>query len=131
LYVTDPAWVVPLPALHEHRLPSGGPVSVSNEEQFQETLKAVVAGRPLDVTSVPTITELRWGTNPFKKTTDPVIEVLIGGNPVGYLTPSMSARFGPLLANASGQTVTCEASVFAGHKGGDDIIEVRLHAQHP
>jgi hypothetical protein len=45
----------------------------------------------------------------------------------------MSDRLGALVEReaAAGRFVTCEASLLETLKGGEDIIEVRLHAEEP
>jgi hypothetical protein len=133
LYVSDRG-PLPRPEFNEHRLPYGGAVSVSSEEHYQEPLIAATAGRDLAARSVSALARLEWvdGNPHVKRDTGRVLAVRIGPDIVGYLTAGMSQRFAGVVdeANASGKFVSCAAFLFEGHKGGRDIVEVRLHAAH-
>ena len=135
LRFSDRAWQVAPVGPDEVRLPSGGPVSVSHEEEYQDTLIDALAGSDLSFASMPTLAELVPAPRDphLKKDSGKVLEVRVKESTVGFLTEAMSDRYLPTVeaALAAGKRVTAEASLFAGTKKGNDIIEVRLHAATP
>lgn len=132
LRFSDRTWQFAPVEADEVRLPTGGAVSVSNEQEYQDALIDAVGERDLSIGSFPSLAELvpADGNPHLKKDSGRVVEVRIGGRTVGFLTKAMSDRFLPAIdaALSAGKGTTCEASLFAGTKGGEDIIEVRLHA---
>lgn len=133
LRFSDRTWQVAPIAPDELRLPVGGSISVSNEQEYQEALIDAARGRDLSQRTYAVLAELIWADrNPYaKKDASAVLQVLIDGNVVGFLTPAMSKRLATAEVAAAlvgGRRVTCEAALFMGTKAGQDIIEVRLHA---
>lgn len=132
LRFSDRTWTFPPPASDELRLPPGGAVSVSSEEHYQDALIDATRGRDVTATSYPVLADLAIAAaNPWAtSSTGPVLEVRIDGRTVGFLTASMSARYLAIVAPAlaAGKRVTSEASLFTGTKKGEQIIEIRVHA---
>jgi hypothetical protein len=135
LRFSDRSWEFAPVEDDEVRLPTGGAVSVSNEQEYQDALIGAVRGADLSIGSFPSLAELvPADRNPrLKQDSGSVLEVRIGGRTVGFLTKAMSDRYLPAVeaAVSAGKRTTCEASLFSGTKGGEDIIEVRLHATPP
>lgn len=135
LRFSDRRWALVDPDDDEIRLPPGGSVSVSNEERYQDTLLDATKGRDVTARSYPVLAELVLAqTNPWTKSdASPILEVRLDGQTAGFLTPAMTNRFRPIVeaAVAEGKRVTTEASLYTGTKGGEDIVEIRLHAERP
>ena len=107
----------------------GGAVSVSCEEHYQDTLSRIRG--PMTAREVVATLSLSADGNPWtRKPTGPVITVSVDNQTVGFLTPAMTARYGPLVdqATAAGHSLTANAlvSVGTGSKGRD--IEITLNA---
>lgn len=122
----------PEPSPNHIRLRSGGSVSVSNEEHYQEALRAATLGRDLQYRKYPVEVELRTvDANPHvKKATGPVLAVVLEGSVVGYLTPAMSNRFSRVARRSihEHRPLTAIGSVGMGTKGGVEIAEITLSA---
>jgi hypothetical protein len=135
LRFSDRTWQFAPVEADEVRLPTGGAVSVSNEQEYQDALIDALRGADLSIGSFPSLAELvPADRNPhLKKDSGRVLEVRIGGRTIGFLTKAMSDRYHRSVeaAVSAGKRTTCEASLFAGTKGGESIIEVRLHASPP
>jgi hypothetical protein len=135
LRFSDRSWSFPPPADDEYRLEPGGSVSVSNEERYQDVLIEATKGRDVTARSYPVLADLVLAaSNPWAKgASGPILAVRLEGRTVGFLTAAMSARYIPVVqpALADGKRVTTEASLYAGTKKGEDIIEIRLHAREP
>lgn len=120
----------PEPSASEIRLRGSASISVSNEEHYQDALRAATKGRDLRVRKYPVAAELHLvDANPHvKKATGPVLEVRHGGAVIGYLTPAMSERFGRLARRAviEGKCLTAAGSVGLGTKAGAEIAEITL-----
>lgn len=128
--------VRPLPGVeaNERRLlPTGADtwpeVSVTCEEHYQGCLlEATKSGSEIGY-YFPALAALRMaGTNPHTKAEVAVVEVLVTGQTVGFLTPKMTDRYKPLIdaAAAEGLWATCRAEIKYGEKGGQEILRARL-----
>jgi hypothetical protein len=72
------------------RLPPNGTVSVSNEERYQENLAQAAGDRTVTQQGACAVAAefvLSPNGNPWTKSTEPVLEVQVGGLTVGFLTP--------------------------------------------
>lgn len=111
-------------------LAEGGSVSVSNEEHYQEALNTARGTAPNGTETIATLVVNRAGNPWAKKATGPILEVQLGGNTVGFLTPAMTARYLPFAESAArdDRPLTAKAWVADGSgKGGRDV-EIVLNA---
>lgn len=103
---------------------------MSNEEHYQEALKAIRGenrgGTETVATLVVTETGNPWSTKP----TGPVLEVRVGASTVGFLTGAMTERYMSFARSAAeaGRSLTAKAWVLDGTgKRGRDV-EITVNA---
>ena len=114
----------------EARLKQGDAVSVSNEEHYQDVLRRLRGAGEYGTEVTATLTVRPDGNPHVKSSTTPVLEVLVDGATVGFLTPKMTNRYLPFFesASAEGRPLTSAATVIDGTgKGGRDL-EITLNA---
>lgn len=133
LWMSDRERAHPGPQSGECRIPSGTRVSVSHEEHYQHVLLDAVRGRDLD-SPFPVVATLRVAErDPHrKKVTTEVLEVLVGGETVGFLTEAMTQRYAPYVSSSveSGRIPTAEAWITDSRKKGFDA-EIWLRMEEP
>lgn len=129
----DERHVVAAPSLDAggwYSLADGGSVSVSNEDRYQDALGPLL---PAGLREKRTEVELRMadGGNPWSRTVkSPVIEVILSGSTVGFLTTKMTDRYAPLLAEAArdGRALRSAALLTHSDKNGTRYVQVELSA---
>jgi hypothetical protein len=118
---------VPQPSV---QLAEGGSVSVSSEEHYQDTLKALRGSdrHGAEVVAMLVINDL--GNHWAKKATGPVLEVKVDGRTVGFLTPAMSERYMPFAQSAArdGRALMVKAWVTDGTGNVGRDVEITLNA---
>ena len=105
-------------------------MSVSNEEHYQEALRAIRGADRGGAETLATLVVNEAGSPWSTKPTGPVLEVRVGASTVGFLTPAMSERYMSFARSAAGagRSLTAKAWVLDGTgKGGRDL-EITLNA---
>lgn len=112
-------------------LAAGGSVSVSDEDQYQESLGPLL---PPGLREKRVDVELRMCAdgNPWRRTVrTPVLEVALpSGQTVGFLTPKMTDRYQPLLDEAERQGRRLRSAALLSHstKNGRSYVVIELSA---
>jgi len=95
-------------------LPGGKKVKVANEGAYQDAIAALFDEADRALPAVATLTTADWSK----------VDVYIGGEMVGDLTPILSARYLPAVMDvwAAQEVPTCRATI----RRGDEALEVEL-----
>lgn len=112
------------------QLADGGSVSVSNEEQYQDALRAALGGNEREIEVLSTLVVNDDGNPWSKKPGGPILEVRVGGSTVGFLTTAMTARYMPFAdsAAAEGRPLTAKAWVVGGSGESGGKVGITLNA---
>ena len=103
-------------------------VTVTCEEHYQDSILQAMP-QCWDDHSWPVLVDLSIVPgNPHSLHDGPCVGVAIGDHQVGFFTPKMTARFGPLIedATSAGLRATAEAWVHRGAKGGSTFWRLRV-----
>jgi hypothetical protein len=134
----DPIPDLPPPGPGEIRLsPSDelnvSAVTVTCEEHYQPGIEASRPSPDWNRDWWPCLATLVLGTNPHTGATSPSVEVRLGGQVAGYLTPAMTERHVPRILRVTdgGGVASARAHVSKGTKAGASIWRVKLALEKP